>query len=81
MTLAEQRPGRTDEAKTFARTTTAPLTLCLYLSQPGRLLPAWAVAVSGVPVPFVLFAMSGCSARLRGSVRYHRIELAKVSLS
>ncbi|MDT0387617.1 hypothetical protein [Streptomyces dubilierae] len=66
-----------DDAKSFARTATALLALCLSLSQLGRLLPSWAVALIGVPAPFVLFATAGRFAWSERWVQYRQIELPK----
>ncbi|PPS87906.1 hypothetical protein [Streptomyces sp. MH60] len=50
------RRTTTSTALAFARTGAALLVCCLCVSQLGWVLPGWAVAVVGVPAPFLLFA-------------------------
>jgi hypothetical protein len=73
----DRRRALGDDAKSFARTATALLALCLSLSQLGWLLPGWAVALIAVPAPFVLFATAGRYAWLERWVQYRQIELPK----
>ncbi|MFF8671438.1 hypothetical protein [Streptomyces sp. NPDC015242] len=76
----DRRRTLSDDAKSFARTATALLALCLSLSQLGWLLPSWAVALIGVPAPFVLFATAGHFVWLERWVQYRQIELPKGAL-
>ncbi|WP_031105217.1 hypothetical protein [Streptomyces sp. NRRL S-146] len=46
---ADSRRRMTDDAKSFARTSTAMLGWCLCVSQLGWLLPTWAMVAVGVP--------------------------------
>lgn len=73
----DRRRAMSDDAKSFARTATALLALCLSLSQLGWLLPSWAVALIGVPAPFVLLATAGRFTWLGRWVQYRQIELPK----
>ncbi|MBQ0883966.1 hypothetical protein KBZ94_03320 [Streptomyces sp. RM72] len=54
------RRTATATALAFARTGAALLVCCLCVSQLGWVLPGWAVAVVGIPAPFLLFV---CAAR------------------
>ncbi|GAA4995415.1 MULTISPECIES: hypothetical protein [Streptomyces] len=71
--------GRTTTAtaRTFARTGAAVFLCCLCVSQLGWVLPGWAVAVVGVPAPFLLF---GCAVRwewLGRWVSFRTVEVPK----
>ncbi|MFI8896178.1 hypothetical protein [Streptomyces paradoxus] len=78
---ADGRRRMTDDAKSFARTSTAVLGCCLGVSQLGWVLPTWAVVVVGVPAPFVLFVMAARDEeRLGRWVQLRRIELPREAL-
>ncbi|MFC8063601.1 hypothetical protein [Streptomyces sp. NPDC057293] len=68
-------------AADFARTGTALLVCCLCVSQSGWFLPGWAVAVVGVPAPFLLFVVAGRSERVGRWVRFQTVELPKGALA
>lgn len=70
-----------DDAKTFARTSTAMLACCLCVSQLGWFLPTWAVVLVGIPAPFALFVVAGRDERRLGRwVQLRQIELPKGAL-
>jgi hypothetical protein len=72
----------TDDAKSFARTSTAMLGCCLCVSQLGWLLPTWAMVAIGVPAPFVLFVVAArAEGRLGRWVQLRQIELPPGALS
>ncbi|MEU3932760.1 hypothetical protein AB0E85_12095 [Streptomyces sp. NPDC029044] len=78
---ADSRRRMTGDAKSFARTSTAMLACCLCVSQLGWGLPTWAVAVVGVPAPFVLFVMAARDVeRLGRWVQLRQIELPRGAL-
>jgi hypothetical protein len=77
---ADSRRRMTDDAQSFARTAAAVLACCLCVSQLGWLLPAWAVALVGLPAPFVLFVVAGRCERLGRWVEYRQIEVPKGAL-
>jgi hypothetical protein len=56
------------------------LTCCLCVSQLGWLLPKWAVALVGLPAPFVLFVVAGRYERLERWVEYRQIEVPKEAM-
>ncbi|WP_328411712.1 hypothetical protein OG542_16655 [Streptomyces violaceus] len=70
----------TDSARSFARTSASLLACCLCVSQLGWLLPAWAVALVGLPAPFVLLVLAGRGERLGRWVEWRRIEVRKEAL-
>ncbi|GGW92155.1 hypothetical protein [Streptomyces lomondensis] len=77
----DSRRRMTDDAGSFARTSTAVLACCLCVSQLGWLLPGWAVALIGLPAPYVLFVVAGRYEETVGRwVRYRQIELPKGAL-
>ncbi|MFF7795333.1 hypothetical protein [Streptomyces sp. NPDC007991] len=71
----DSRRRMTADAKSFARTAAAVLACCLCVSQLGWLLPVWAVALVGLPAPFVLFVVAGRCERVGWWVEYRRIEV------
>ncbi|MFI6371584.1 hypothetical protein [Streptomyces sp. NPDC050546] len=77
---ADSRRTMTDHARSFARTSASLLACCLCLSQLGWFLPAWAVALVGLPAPFVLFVLAGRDERLGRWVEYRQIEVPKSAL-
>ncbi|MDG9708067.1 hypothetical protein [Streptomyces sp. DH10] len=70
----------TADAKSFARTAASILTCCLCVSQLGWFLPVWAVALIGLPAPFVLFVVAGRFERLGRWVEYRQIEVPKEAM-
>ncbi|MFF9027350.1 hypothetical protein [Streptomyces iakyrus] len=73
---ANNRRRMTDDAKSFARTSTALLACCLCVSQLGWFLPTWAMVAVGVPAPFVLFMVAARDEeRLGRWVQLRQIEL------
>ncbi|MEU2538264.1 hypothetical protein [Streptomyces iakyrus] len=78
---ANSRRRMTDDAKSFARTSTAMLAYCLCVSQLGWFLPPWAVMAIGGPAPFVLFVVAARDeGRLGRWVQLRRIELPRGAL-
>ncbi|WP_449488560.1 hypothetical protein [Streptomyces purpurascens] len=77
---ADSRRTMTDHARSFARTSASLLACCLCLSQLGWFLPAWAVALVGVPAPLVLFVLAGRDERLGRWVEYRQIKVPKGAL-
>ncbi|MEU0168485.1 hypothetical protein ABZ214_24020 [Streptomyces iakyrus] len=78
---ANNRRRMTDDAKSFARTSTALLACCLCVSQLGWFLPTWAVMAVGVPAPFVLFMVAARDEeRLGRWVQLRQIELPRGAL-
>ncbi|WDV53710.1 hypothetical protein PV963_26805 [Streptomyces coeruleorubidus] len=77
---ADSRRRMTDDAKSFARTAAAMLTCCLCVSQLGWLLPEWAVALVGLPAPYVLFVVAGRCERLGRWVELRQIEVPKEAM-
>jgi hypothetical protein len=78
---ADSRRRMTADAKSFTRTAAAVLACCLGVSQLGWLLPVWAVALVGLPAPFVLFVVAGRCERLGRWVEYRQIEVPKGALN
>jgi hypothetical protein len=77
----DTRRRMTDDAKSFARTSTAMLGCCLCVSQLGWLLPTWAMVAVGVPAPFVLFVVAARDeGRLGRWVQLRQIELPQGAL-
>ncbi|MFH8526931.1 hypothetical protein ACH4GE_00750 [Streptomyces tendae] len=71
------RRTATATALTFTRTGAAVFACCLCVSQLGWVLPGWAVAVVGVPAPFLLFM---CAVRwewLGRWVSFRTVEISK----
>ncbi|MFB7929340.1 hypothetical protein ACFC4C_09545 [Streptomyces sp. NPDC056039] len=77
---ADTRRTMTDSARSYARTSATLLACCLCVSQLGWLLPAWAVALVGLPAPFALFVLAGRWERLGRWVEYRQIEVPKGAL-
>ncbi len=78
---ANNRRRMTDDAKSFARTSTALLACCLCVSQLGWFLPTWAMVAVGVPAPFVLFVVAARDEeRLGRWVQLRQIELPRGAL-
>ncbi|MFD6168144.1 hypothetical protein [Streptomyces coeruleorubidus] len=76
----DSRRTMTDDAKSFARTAASMLTCCLCVSQLGWLLPVWAVALIGLPAPFVLFVVAGRCEWLGRWVQLRQIEVPKEAM-
>ncbi|GGS88714.1 hypothetical protein [Streptomyces violaceus] len=70
----------TDSARSHARTSASLLASCLCVAQLGRLLPTWAVALVGLPAPFVLFILAVRYERLGRWVEYRQLEVPKRAL-
>jgi hypothetical protein len=75
------RRRMTDDAKSFARTSTGMLGCCLCVSQLGWFLPTWAMVAVGVPAPFVLFVVAARDERrFERWVQLRQIELPRGAL-
>ncbi|MFC9504929.1 hypothetical protein [Streptomyces sp. NPDC057002] len=77
---ADSRRTMTDSARSYARTSATLLACCLCVSQLGWLLPAWAVALVGIPAPLVLLVLAGRWERLGRWVEWRQIEVGKEAL-
>ncbi|MFD7765382.1 hypothetical protein [Streptomyces sp. NPDC059787] len=73
----EARAGTTRIAASLARTATALLLCCLCVAQLGWVLPAWMVALSGIPAIIALSVLASRNERLDRWVEFRTLELPK----
>ncbi|MEV5998112.1 hypothetical protein AB0M25_01945 [Streptomyces griseomycini] len=73
----EARAATTAVAASLARTAAALLLCCLCVAQLGWFLPAWGVALGGIPALIALLALASRSERLGRWVEFHTLELPK----